>query len=558
MSEIDGGDLIGKALVREGIEKAFVLCGGHIMPMFYGMRSAGIEILDFRSEAAATYAAIAYSRASGKPAAVATTAGPGVGNTANGMLAAQSVGIPLIQIGGAVTMEKRDAGDLQDMDTLKLMKACCKWAKRVTYTHRIPEYISMAIRHAYDSTPGPVYLEMPTNVLWKKVEEDEIVFPENYCTDNLPAGEARVIEAAAEMLVNAEHPAAHIDDLARFNIGDDAAAITELIEYLKMPLGMSGSNCRGMFGDEVEKPYLRMSATGKADVVLALGCRFDFRHDSGKGIQPDAKVIQVHKDSKQIGFNLRADIGIIGGVGPVAAQLLEAVKAKRKEATEWWAGEPKANWPEDLPGAFHSEGSPIHPARSAGEVAKFLAEDGKDWNVICDGGEAGVWMNIASRARRAGQIQSNGPEGNIGMGPAFSIGAWAANQKPVLWFTGDGSFGYHAMELDTMERLGVPVVCVISNDSAWGMIRLEQRWVRPEEVDKNGQCNTELQHMRAYEKMVSMWDGYGEMVTDPNEIVPAIKRAVANGKPSIINVEIDKVSPSPFIGGYAAMTKTDK
>jgi acetolactate synthase-1/2/3 large subunit len=114
------------------------------------------------------------------------------------------------------------------------------------------------------------------------------------------------------------------------------------------------------------------------------------------------------------------------------------------------------------------------------------------------------------------------------------------------------------MELDTMERLGIPVVCVISNDSAWGMIRLEQRWTRPEELEQKGQCNTELHDMRAYEKMAAMWDGHGEMVTDPEEIVPAIKRAAANGKPSIINVEVDKVSPSPFIGGYAAMTKTDK
>ena len=558
MSEVDGGDLIGKALANEGIEKAFVLCGGHIMPMFYGMRNAGIEIIDFRSEAAATYAAIAYVRSSGKPAALATTAGPGVGNTANGMLAAQAMGIPLIQIGGAVTMEKRDAGDLQDMDTLKLMKACSKWAKRVTYTHRLPEYISMAFRHALDPTPGPVYLEIPTNVLWRKVEEDEIIFPVNYRTDTLPAGDAVAIEAAAEILVNAERPAAIVDDFARFNIGEQASAITELVEYLKMPLGISGSHCRGLFGDEVEKPYLRMNASAKADVVLSLGCQFDFRLGHGKGIPADARVIQVHTDSKLIGYNLRADIGIVGGAGPVAKQLLDAVKAKRKTADTWWTGEPKANWPEDLPGAFHSEGAPIHPARSAGEVAKFLAEDGKDWNVICDGGEAGVWISIASRARRAGQIHGNGPEGNIGMGPCFAIGAWVANRKPVLWFTGDGSFGYHAMELDTMERLGIPVVCVISNDSAWGMIRLEQRWVRPEEVERNGQCNVELQHMRAYEKMASMWDGYGELVTDPDEIVPAIKRAAANGKPSIINVEIDKISPSPFIAGYAAMTKTDK
>lgn len=558
MAEVDGGALVGKALAAEGIEKAFVLCGGHIMPMFYGMRNAGIEIIDFRSEAAATYAAIAYTKASGKPAAVATTAGPGVGNTANGMLAAMSMGVPIIQIGGAVTMEMRDAGDLQDMDTLKVMKTCSKWAKRVAYAHRIPQYISMAMRHAMDPTTGPVYLEMPTNVLWAKVDEEKVNFPTKARATTHAAGDPIAILEAAELLANAERPAAVLDEYARFNIGDDAKAITELVEYLKMPLNVNGTSCRGMFGDEVEKPYLNMNSTGKADVVLSLGCHWDFRHGHGKGIPEDAKVIQVHNDTKSIGYNLRADLGIVGGAGPVARQLLEAVKAKREAVANWWVGEVKGDWPNDLFGAYHSEGSPIHPARCAGEVAKFMATDGKDWNIICDGGEASVWISIASRARRAGQIHGNGPEGNIGMGPAFAIGAWLANKKPVLWYTGDGSFGYHAMELDTMERLGIPVVCVISNDSAWGMIRLEQRWTRPEEVDENGQCNTELQHMRAYEKMVSMWGGHGEAVTDPDEIVPAIKRAVENGKPSIINVEIDKVSPSPFIGGYAAMTKTDK
>jgi hypothetical protein len=127
------------------------------------------------------------------------------------------------------------------------------------------------------------------------------------------------------------------------------------------------------------------------------------------------------------------------------------------------------------------------------------------------------------------------------------VGAWAANRKPVLWYTGDGSFGFYAMEMDTMARLGIPVVCVSSNDSGWGMISLVEKYIRPEEIATRGQCNTELYPMRAYEKMVAMWDGYGEKVTDPKEILPAIRRAAANGKPSIINVEVDKESLSPFI-----------
>ncbi len=558
MSEVDGGALIGKALANEGIEKAFVLCGGHIMPIFYGMRNAGIEIIDMRSEAAATLAAIAYMRSARKPAVLVTTAGPGVAITTAGMMEAQSMGMPLIHIGGAVTMAARDAGDLQDMDTLKVMKTVSKWAKRLTYTNRIPEYVSMAFRHALHQQPGPVYLEMPTNVLWEKVEESEINFPANYRVEGVGGGEPVLIEEAAELLANAERPAAIMDDGALFAIGDHADDLAALSDYLKMPIGVSGSNCRGLLGSEIDNPLLRTNATGKADVVLTFGCSFDFRNGKGAGMPADAKIIQVHTDSRLIGYNLRADLGIVGGAGAVGKQLLDSVSAKRKKAETSWVGDLKSDWPNDLPGAFHSEGSPIHPARCAGEVAKFLATDGKDWNIICDGGEAAVWISIANRVTRAGQVHASGPNGMIGTGPALAVGAWVANKKPVLWYTGDGSFGYHAMEMDTMARLGIPVVCVISNDSAWGMIRISERWTRPEEIEEKGQCNTELSEFRTYEKMVAMWDGHGEQVTDPNEILPAIKRAVENGKPSIINVEIDKVSPSPFIGGYAAMTKTDK
>ena len=563
MSELDGGQLIGKALANEGIEKAFVLCGGHIMPIFYGMRENGIEITDMRHECAAVYAAIAYTRASGKPAVVVTTAGPGVGNTIAGMMEAESLGIPLIQIGGAVTMAERDRGDLQDMDTLRVMKTCSKWAKRPTYVQRLPEYVSMAMRHAMEPTPGPVYLEIPTNLCGQKTDGDAIRWPVNYRAHSIAFGDPALIDAAAELLVNADKPAAVIDDGARFNIGEHAGAIAELSDYLKMPIGVSGASVRGLFGDEATNPLVRMNASGRADVVLTLGCKFDFRLGKGAGIPSSAKVIQVHADSSELGFNLRADVGIIGGAGPVASQLLEAVKAKKDKPTdEPWMGSPKNNWPEDLAGAYHSEGSPVHPARCAGEAAKFLAEEGRDWNVVTDGGEASVWMGGATRASRPGQMHASGANGTIGTGPCLGVGAWVANRKPVFWYTGDGSFGFYTMEMDTMARKGIPCVCVISNDSAWGMIRLEQKLYRADRIKDDGQCNTELYDMRDYHKLVSMWDGHGEKVTDPNEILPAIKRAakvaLEKNVPCLVNVEVDHVSPSPFIGGYAAMTKTDK
>ena len=557
MAMVDGGFLVGKALANEGVEKAFVLCGGHIMPIFYGMRNAGIEIIDMRHECSAMYAAIAYTRASGKAAVVVTTAGPGVGNTPAGMNEAESMGIPLLHIGGAVAMSTRDAGDLQDMSTLNLMESCSKWARKITNAERIPEYVGMAFRQAMSLPAGPVYLEIPTDLLFAQVEEEKTVFPAHHAASALPYGDPSLIDQTADMLLKAQRPLLLLDDGARFDIGDCTDAIAELSDYLKIPICISGTLCRGLFGDEYANPLLKANIMGMAmaDLVVSMGVRFDWRLGFGKWIPHDAKVVQVHTDARQIGFNRPAELGIMGGAGPVAKQLLEAVKARREKPVDrsWIGLEGSMGGIAQLGDEYRAEGMPVHPARCAGEVCRFLEEEGRDWNLICDGGEAAVWMALASTASRPGQIHGTGPNGTIGTGPGLVVGAWAANGKPVLWYTGDGSFGFYAMEMDTMAKRGIPVVCVISNDSAWGMIRLTECYIRPEEIKAKGHCNVELHHMRAYEKMVAMWDGYGECVNHPDEIVPAIQRAVANGRPSIINVEVDKVSLSPMITGYVNM-----
>ena len=322
-----------------------------------------------------------------------------------------------------------------------------------------------------------------------------------------------------------------------------------------MPIGVTGYGCRGLFGDESQNRLLKTNAAFAADVVLAMGCRFDFRMGSGKFIPANTKLIQVHTDTNQIGFNVGADLGIAGGTGPVARQLVAELKARDVAPRDSWIGPAGASTTADLPKPYADDTTPVHPARCAGEVARFLEADGRDWSLVIDGGEASVWMGGGSTAYRPGQLHGTGANGTIGTGPGLVVGAWAADRKPVLWYTGDGSFGFYAMEMETMARLGIPVVCVISNDSAWGMISLVEHLVRPEEIAARGACNTDLHHMRAYEKIVAMWDGHGEQVTDPTEILPAIRRAADNGKPSIINVEIDNVSLSPFIAPYADMVK---
>ena len=231
----------------------------------------------------------------------------------------------------------------------------------------------------------------------------------------------------------------------------------------------------------------------------------------------------------------------------MASQLLQAIKKKQDKPTAVsWIGQPKTSPFENIPAKCRTEGSPVHPSRLVFEVAKFLAEEGQDWNFVIDGGDITIhtWDSGTVTAHRPGQIFTSGPSGMIGMGPAQVVGAWVANRRPVLLLTGDGSFGFYAMEMDTMARLGIPAVVVISNDAAWGMIRLDEKSNTPEEVEAYGHCNTELLdvdgQIRKYELMTAMWGGHGELVREPEQIIPAIKRAAANGKPSIVNVEVDR------------------
>ena len=560
MAMVYGGDLVARALVNDGVDKAFTLCGGHIMPIFYGLRDAGVEIIDVRHEASAVHAAMACTRATGKVAVAMATAGPGVANTTTAMLDAEVLRMPVVLIGGAVASDTIDGGDLQDAPTLRLMQSICKWARKVGSIERIPEYVAMALRHAQDSSPGPVYLEIPTDLLLDKIDDETVKFPTASRATSSPAGDPELIEEAARLLATAERPAILVDEGARWSLDQDAQAVTELSDFLKMPVGMAGSSCRGQFGNEYENLLLNINMSRKADVLLTIGCRFDYRIGRGEGIPPDAKVIQVHTDPHQIGFNLRADIGLVGGAGNIARQILERLKTFHNPKTgDSWLGPLRERTAAMMPPVYHETKTPTHPARCAGEVARFL-EEFQDWNIVVDGGENAVWMAGVVTVSRPDQYHthSSGANGNIGTGPGTVIGAWAANRKPTLMFTGDGSFGFYSMELETMARFGIPAVIVIANNSGWAMIGMTENFIRPDDIARDGQCNTTLPHMVSYEKMVEIWGGYGELVTDPDEILPAIRRAAANGKPSIVNVEVDDVSLSPFIANYADILTPEK
>ncbi|MDO4552949.1 MAG: thiamine pyrophosphate-binding protein, partial [Bacillota bacterium] len=298
MSEINGGRIFAKALKKEGVECVFTLAGGHIMPILYGCRAEGIEVIDVRHECSGGYGADAYARVSGKPGVLITTAGPGVTNATTAMAEALDAGIPLIHIGGASPQKESITGPLQELKTLEAMAVFSKWAERIVSSDRIPEYVAHAFRHAMDATPGPVYLEIAFEVLYEVYEEDELYWPEAYRTDAQPFGDPALIEKAAELLINAQSPVMIVGDNARFSKGCEEY-VKKLSEYLSMPV-YAMNVARGVFASETEDPLWGLGgyAAPGADVILELCVNNNYLIYKGQEpFFPEKAIkIQVHPD----------------------------------------------------------------------------------------------------------------------------------------------------------------------------------------------------------------------------------------------------------------------
>ncbi|MDR0884898.1 MAG: thiamine pyrophosphate-binding protein [Clostridiales Family XIII bacterium] len=550
---VNGGRLFAKQLKKEGVEQIFTICGGQIMPVIYGCRAEGIKVVDVRHENAGVYAADAYARATGKPGVILPTVTPGVMQTMQGVFEARAAGSPILVISASVSVDEFDSGAEQDMgmDTYNILKSNTVWAAKIFETHRIPEYVAKAFRQMTGPAPGPVYLEVPVNIMKTQVEMDDIAFPSQTRCKAQSYGDPALIEQAAELIANAKQPAFVVGDAAIFSSEGGREAFEELVDYLKIPV-YATTMSRGLFGDE-DNPLFRIGegCLSDADVIVTLAAAMNFRLNLGQPpmINDKAKFVQIHPDIRMIGFNCAADVGIVASTGAAARQLLEAVKAKAPKRTDnTWVKKAealhaayRADWDE----AYTSEDiTPMHPARLAAEVGKFLNEEAKDWSIAADGGDAYEWIMRATRMHYPGQIVGYNANGTIGTGQGFAMGQWYAHGKPVLEYTGDGSVGFYLGEFDTMARHGIPVICVISNDVQWGMVKMAETMRSTNEIT-NGYVATTLAERR-YEKIAEVFDGYGEYVEDINEVIPAIKRAAATGKPSIINVRVDSEHPCPF------------
>jgi acetolactate synthase-1/2/3 large subunit len=437
---------------------------------------------------------------------------------------------PLLAIGGASPLSQAGKGAFQEVDQVSVFKPITRWAERCTDPRKAPEMVSTAIRHALSGRPGPVYLDMPGDVLYREVDEAEVVYPDpdRAMTRARPLGDPKLVEHAVRFLQQAERPLVLTGSGIFWSEAE--AELQRFVEQAGVPFYTTPTG-RGAVPDDhrLSFPAARASAFREADLLLVIGTRLNYviSHLSPPRFRADAKVVQVDIEPSEIGHNRPVDVGIVGDARAVLEQLLGAGSGLDASRFESWVGylrEVEAHKNAENEAAMSSDQQPIHPLRLCKEVRDFLDRDavlGVDGQEILNYGRQSIPTFVPRHRMNSGVF------GTMGVGLPFGIGAKLAKpDKQVMVLHGDGSFGLNAMELDTAARHKIPVVTAIS---------LNGGWTADPQRSKPGR---DLGYT-PFHKMAEALGCHGEYVEDPAQIRPALERAFNSGCPAVVNVLTD-------------------
>ncbi|MEK9941401.1 MAG: thiamine pyrophosphate-binding protein [Gammaproteobacteria bacterium] len=553
---ISGGHLVAKALKQEGVDTIFTLCGGHIIDIYDCCLDEGIKIIDVRHEQTAAHAADGYARQTGRLGCVVTTAGPGCTNAMTGVATAFRSESPILHIGGQGALTQHKMGSLQDLPHVDMMAPITKFSAGVRSTDRVADMISMAARECFSGAPGPAYLEIPRDVLDREVAVDKAVVPQagHYRSSVRSIGDPADIERLAQLIVKSKKPAILLGTQVWSSRSHQEAI--DLVRALNVPAFFNGA-ARGVLppGDPHHFHRTRGDAFKEADLIIIVGTPFDFRMGYGKRLRAEATVVQIDMDYKTVGKNRDVSLGIVGHPGAVLAGVLAATTAGgdsgAKGRADWMAQlrtleESKT---EKLMPLFTTDKSPISPYRVAWELNEFLTED---TIYIGDGGDVVTISAQAVQPRTPGHWMDPGALGSLGVGTGFALASKLVHpNKEVLCYYGDGSFGMTAFDMETANRFGAPYIAVIGNNSAMNQIRFGQ-------ITKYGEDRGDIGNLLGdipFSKFGEMLGGYGEEVTEANQIAPALQRAreavQSSGKSAVVNIWVD---PTEYAPGTKAQT----
>ncbi len=524
-----GGELVARTLAAQGVSTLYTLCGGHVMAIYDGCLNNAISIIDFRHEQAAAHAADAHARLTRNVGVAVVTAGPGVTDAVTGVANAYEARSPLILIGGAAPLKTKGMGALQEMPQIGMFQDIAKAAFSITETERIPEQLNKAFRIALSGRPGPVFVEIPFDVLFNAVEPPAI--PSRVSVEP-PQPNLEDIAHLFDLLRVAQKPII----IAGTQVYWDAAhdALRDVTEQTGIPVFTNGAG-RGTLPMTHPNCFksARSSALREADLVLLIGTPLDFRLKYGQeGWNPQAKLVQLESDPAELNRNRQANLALTASARAVLEAIAEGLPGIRYDAWLQRIQEIEARKDNEQKQWESLNDSPVNHFRFGAELNRFVDEN---TIVIGDGGDIVTACARVLDITLPGQWLDPGPLGCLGVGVPFAIAAkHLYPEKKVLIISGDGSFGLNGFEFDTAVRFNLPIVSIIGNDAGWGNIRVIQKQM----IGAERAVATSLAPTR-YDRVVEALGGCGEYVERPEDILPALERAFASGRPACVNVALD-------------------
>lgn len=571
-----GGELVADVLKAHDIKEIFTLCGGHISPILVACENLGIKVYDTRHEVNAVFAADCVARLRQNIGVAVVTAGPGVTNSITGLKNAQMAESPLLLIGGAAPTLLRGRGALQDINQQVLIKPLCKFSTRVRAVCDIIPTLRKAISIAKSDTPGPVFVELPIDVLYPySIVEKEIGFSKN------PKGSKQILEFFLRAYISWVFGAAWIPQpttplsintpkckQSQINslinllsssqrplilLGSQAVCppiepniLAEAVKTLGIPVYLGGMS-RGLLGanSPLQMVHNRKEALKNADLIILAGAVCDFRLSYGRILNPKAKIVVINRNQSQMlknhGLFWRSTLAIQADVASTIVQLSNHFSFKNDDLASWFN---QLNESERLKEENNCKKAlekckdgKLNPLLLLQALQNVLNDD---TILVADGGDFVGSAAYMLRPRGPLQWLDPGAFGTLGVGGGFALGAKAVYpDKPVLILFGDGACGFSLMEFDTFVRHKLPISAIIGNDACWSQIARDQiPWF-------NSIVGCELAFTN-YEKVGEGLGANGAIIEDGNinEIEQKLRQLLnlENSKPTIINAIIGKTN----------------
>ena len=560
-----GGHLVADVLHRHGVRAIFALAGGHISPILVESKRRGIRVIDTRQEQTAAFAADATARLTGVGVAV-VTAGPGVTNTLTALTNARMARSPMLLIGGATATVLRGRGSLQDIDQMDVIRPHVKHAERVSRVADIVSVLERAFRVAHEGVPGPVFVELPVDVLYseaivretmgianapgagasisKKIEHWYLkrharkVFAPGGAMPNAPvhvlrvAPSARAISRVSTLLGRAERPVMVIGSQGA-ECATEIDALADAVRAIGVPVYLAGM-ARGLLGASAAQQvrHHRKEALREADLVLLCGVPMDFRLDYGRHIGSRTTVVSVNRDRAELNKNRRSTLAVcadadlfvraLAGAGARAACPAWASRLAGRDATRDAEIVAQSGMPL----------SPLNPLAVCRAVDAALEDRS---TIVADGGDFVGTASYVLRPRAPMRWLDPGVFGTLGVGAGFAMAAKLARPDDDVWLVwGDGAAGYGAVELDSFVRHQLPIICVVGNDGAWTQIARDQ-------VPMLGDAVGTQLGRTAFHEVAESLGARGLVVDDPSRVAATILEAreiARGGRPVLVNAHI--------------------